>query len=113
MHLEQANAARADKTLNTVINWPEWGLLTYRQVIEQGKFVGKRITIENSVRFNRSKFNQMTDRDQIEYNKRLNVTKQVYCLYTSETHNFDVPKVVYEYANGLPEWETKDYSTKY
>lgn len=91
-------------------NFNDWGIKSYRQLIDEGKFSGKYKSIENAVQFDRIKYNRMRGAEQAEYVKKLNrkVTKYNLQVAGNDSSLFTVSKEIFDYAN-LPELPEKNY----
>lgn len=81
-NINKALSAKADKILDTKMNYSRFGILTRRQFCEKMLDLGAIPSIEQvpAVQYNRRKFNRMDYKEQREYEKRLAKTKVEYCL---------------------------------
>jgi len=95
------NQARQLKALHKVYNWPNYGIKSHLQLIDEGCFLRGEIGQEPSVKWNRRKFNNMDYSEQKEYERKLDTMVPEYRLYTSETSFYPVPKLVYDYFISL------------
>lgn len=89
-----------------------WGVSTYRQALQENRFVGKYISVENAVKYNRVKYNRSGPGEQEAYEARMNVKKTVYHLALNDERSLEVSKLVFDWAN-LPQWPDRDYYTKF
>ena len=104
--------ASLKKALDTKYNFVEWGVISYRELLEKGVFTGKRKSLENAVKFDRRKFNRMDQREQDQFIKRFNQVKTTYNLQVSDNSSFEVSKAIFDYAN-VPELPETNYVQTY
>ncbi len=102
--------------LDKLWNFPEYGVSTYRKLLDKGIFSGKYKSIENAVQFDRLKDHRMNNQEQKAYYERVNKKKVVYCLQYAddpEKRNYiEVSKAIYDYAN-VPELPEKNLWLEY
>ena len=102
-------------SITKVYNFPDFGVKSFKNLIDEGVFVSKHRTKRNAMEYNRIKFNRMDYAQQAEYDKKLNKEKITYDLQLSDVNGggtYQVSKQVYDYAN-IPETEEKSYYIKY
>ena len=86
-----------------------YGVFSWREVIDMGKFAARQVSIENAVKYNRRKYNGMDWNEQNEYVRKLSKKKITYSLVYPNEIFVDCPKLVWEYANKLPVIEKNFY----
>jgi hypothetical protein len=94
-------AARQTQVLHKEYRWPKYGVKSYLQLINDSVFVRAEIHNIPSVQFNRIKYNRMDNAQQEEYERKLDLMVPEYCLYTSGSSFYSVPKLVYDYFVSL------------
>lgn len=99
-------------SLNKIYRFDEFGDKSFKNIIDEGRFVSKFKSKQNAIDFDRIKFNRMDNAQQVEYVKKFNKEKIVYNLRLRDGGLHEVSKEVYDYAQ-LPETEEKNYYTKY
>ena len=99
-------------TLDKKYNFNDFGIKSYRELIDQNEFVSKFKSINNSSDFDRIKFNRMRGEEQLKYVQRLNKQVNKYNLTLRDGSFYEVSKEIFDYAD-IPETETKNYYTKF
>lgn len=89
---------KADKALDRKYNF-SFGLYSFKEAINKGKFVSKQKGLESRVKYSRTKFNRMDHAEQQEYEKKMKEKKEVYYLTLPDGCIVDCPKLVWEWAN--------------
>lgn len=98
--LEKANAARLDAALDKQWRFKN-GISTFRALIEAGEFDRAEVGETPLATWNRRKFNRMDQRQQAEYQRKMDTTKPEYRLFrTGCPHGswVPVPKMVFDWA---------------
>jgi len=95
------NNARQMKLLRKEFTWPVWGVKSYLQLIDEGRFIRAEIGEEPSVKYNRVKYNRMNWNEQREYDRKLETMVPEYRLYTDDSVYYPVPKLVHDYYISL------------
>ena len=103
--LIKANEARKENALNKLYKFSDFGIKSFKQLIDNGTFVDSKITEEPKVRYDRRKFNRMDYAQQEVYEARMKETKTVHKLYYNEKEYAEVSKYVFEYYNETQEKE--------
>jgi hypothetical protein len=100
--------------LDKKYNFDDYGIKSYRELIDAGKFRSKFKSISNASDFDRIKFNRMRGKEQVEYVRKLNKQKIQYNLKPNNAEEtfYTVKKEVFDYAN-IPETEEKNFYTKF
>ena len=99
--LLNANEARLQKCLLQRLRLNN-EVLTIKDAINSGKFVSAQSREVPKVKWNRSKFNNMSSwQEQQEYEKKLQEKKTVYELHMPDGCFYEIPKMVYDYYNSL------------
>ena len=101
-------------SLDKKYNFDDYGIKSYKELIDAGKFRSKFKSISNASDFNRIKFNRMRGKEQVEYVRKLNKQKIQYNLKLNNAEEtfYTVKKEVFDYAN-IPETEEKNFYTKF
>ena len=104
--LTRANAARLDAALDKPYQF-SFGIATYRQAADAGRFSHCEAGTKPAVEWNRRKFNRMDARQQAEYQRKLDTMIPVYRLYNAGCPHdsfVECPKMVFDWskARGLP-----------
>jgi len=102
-NLTAANLARLNAALDKQYRF-FFGVSTFRQAIEAGRFSRAEVQEIPSVQWNRVKFNRMDYRQQAEYQRKLDTTKPDYRLfYAGCPHGSSVgcPKIVLDYFESV------------
>jgi hypothetical protein len=104
--LTHANAARLDAALDKPYRF-SFGIATFRQAAEAGRFSHCEASTKPAVEWNRRKFNRMDARQQAEYQRKLDTLVPSYQLYIAGCHHdsyVECPKMVFDWfkARGLP-----------
>jgi hypothetical protein len=99
-------------TLDKKYNFNDFGIKSYRELIDRNEFVSKFKSINNSADFNRIKYNRMRGEEQLKYVQRLNKQVNKYNLTLRDSSFYEVSKEIFDYAD-IPETETKNYYTKF
>lgn len=109
MSIEVAQAARADKALNGLVRTEEYGVTTYREWMQKSKRDGMAVSVSTKPRidFNRIKYNRMTGREQVEYERK--TAERVPCYRLHKPYHEDeiigiyieIRKVDFDYFNSL------------
>lgn len=87
----------------------DFGVYSWKEAIDAGKFIARQVSVENAVKYNRRKYNRMDWDEQKEYVKTLSKKKVVYSLVKPNGNFVDCPKLVWEYAAKLPIQEKNFY----
>ena len=100
--------------LDKKYNFDDYGIKSYRELIDAGKFRSKFKSISNASDFDRIKFNRMRGKEQVEYVRKLNKQKIQYNLKLNNAEEtfYTVKKEVFDYAN-IPETEEQNFYTKF
>ncbi len=99
--LSKANAARLAAALDKPYPF-SFGVSTFRQAIDAGKFSRAERGEKPSVQWNRRKFNRMAHRQQAEYERKLDTLVPAYRLFNSGCPHgswVEAPKMVFDYFN--------------
>ena len=99
-------------TLDKKYNFNDFGIKSYRELIDRNEFVSKFKSVNNSSDFDRIKFNRMRGEEQLKYVQRLNKQVNKYNLTLRDGSFYEVSKEIFDYAD-IPETETKNYYTKF
>ena len=99
-------------TLDKKYNFNDFGIKSYRELIDRNEFVSKFKSINNSADFDRIKYNRMRGEEQLKYVQRLNKQVNKYNLTLRDSSFYEVSKEIFDYAD-IPETETKNYYTKF
>lgn len=100
--------------LDKKYNFDDYGIKSYRELIDARKFRSKFKSISNASDFDRIKFNRMRGKEQVEYVRKLNKQKIQYNLKLNNAEEtfYTVKKEVFDYAN-IPETEEQNFYTKF
>jgi len=100
-NLTAANEARKEKSLDKLWNFSDYGISSFRELIDKGVFVKSESKLVPQLQYNRIKYNRMNNfREQEDYYKKCTEkTKLSYSLYYSETVSTEVSKFVFDYFN--------------
>lgn len=104
--LTLANAARLNAALDKPYRF-SFGIATYRQAAESGRFSHGAVGSKPSVEWNRRRFNRMDQREQDAYQRKLDTLVPAYRLYLANDSQgcwVECPKMVFEWfiARNLP-----------
>ena len=99
-------------SLEKKYRFPEYGIVSYKDLIDRGIFKSKFKSKTNAVKYDRNKFNRMDGNEQKKYYEKLNKPKFEYNLTFEDGSYYSVPKEVYDYAN-INETDEKNYYTNY
>ena len=80
--LNAANAARLNAALDKRYAFT-FGVYTFRQAIEAGRFSRAEAGHAPGVKWDRRKFNRMNHKEQAEYHRKLDTMKPEYRLYNA------------------------------
>ena len=97
--LTAANSARLDAALDKQYRF-SFGVYTFRRAIEVGRFSHADTGQVPSVQWNRRKFNRMDNRQQAEYQRKMDALKTEYRLFNAGCPQGSwvaAPKMVYDY----------------
>jgi len=100
--LSKANQARREKALNKLYRFNSHGVTNFKNLIDKGIFVKSEMELVPELKYNRSKFNAMSNwnGEQDEYYRRsTEKTKPAYFLYYDERISNEVSKFVFDYYN--------------
>ena len=100
--ITKAQQARAEKILNTLVNFSDYGVKTRREWLEIKKWEGCTVeeTDQPKVKYNRTKYNRMGWKEQQEYEAKMAERKPLYKLNNADCkHNsfFEITKTEYDY----------------
>ena len=98
-NLSNANKVRKDKALNKLWNFSDYGVKSFKQLIDMGIFIKSEIYKESKIKWNRVKFNRMNFREQEAYELKMKETKNTYLLYYNETTSTECSRFVFDYFN--------------
>lgn len=101
-NLTAANHARQEKALNKLYRFNNHGVKSFKQLIDANVFISSKEELEPELKYNRIKFNRMTNwnGEQDEYYRRCTEkTKKAYFLYYDERTSTEVSKLVFDYFN--------------
>lgn len=101
-------------SLDKKYNFSDFGIKSYRELIDAGKFSSKFKSISNASDFDRIKFNRMRGSEQVEYVRKLNKQKIEYNLRLNNDDRtfYTVKKEIFDYAD-IPETEEQNFYTKF
>lgn len=104
-NLDKARQAKNDKSLDTLVRYEEYGVLTRREWLKKQQVKGAYVTTqeEPKYRFDRIKYNRMSSyKEQEEYDRKMEEKKIGYSLrfYGSNTF-WDISKTEYDYFQNL------------
>lgn len=100
MSLERANKARYAKALIKKYRFSDYGIASFKDLIDRGVFSSSEISTVPKYKYNRLKYNRMNHEEQKAYEEKLKQTKKQYSLiYKDSEYSTDVPKCVYDYFN--------------
>jgi DNA repair protein RadC len=107
-------AKGGEVSLDKKYNFDDYGIKSYRELIDAGKFRSKFKSISNASDFDRIKFNRMRGREQVEYVRKLNKQKIQYNLRLNNVDGtfYTVKKEIFDYAN-IPETEEQNFYTQF
>jgi hypothetical protein len=97
--LSAANAARLNAALDKRYRF-SFGVFTFREAIESGKFSHAEQGETPSVPWDRRKFNRMGPKEQAEYQRKLNTLKPEYRLFNAGCPHGSwvaAPKIVFDW----------------
>ncbi len=104
-NINAARAAKNDKSLNTLVRYEEYGVITRREWLNRQQVKGAYVTTqeEPKYRYNRVKYNRMSSHaEQEEYERKLKETKIGYSLRLPGQNVFwDITKTEYEYFQNI------------
>ena len=107
-NLTAANETRKNKALDKLWNFTDYGVTNFRKLIDKGVFIKSKTELVPQLKYNRRKFNRMTNfnGEQDEYYRKCTEkTKTVYYLVYKELwkgkyeSSTEVSKFVYDYFN--------------
>ena len=98
-NLKKANQVRREKAINKLYRFNDYGVKSFKQLIDANTFIKAETELIPELKYNRVKFNRMTDQtEQDEYYRRsTEKTKEAYFLYYDETTSTQCSKYVYDY----------------
>ena len=102
-NLTAANLARLNAALDKQYRF-SFGVFTFRQAIEAGRFSRAEVGKKPSAQWDRRKFNRMDARQQAEYQRKLDTMKPAYrLLYAGCPHGLwvECPKIVLEHFESV------------
>jgi hypothetical protein len=99
-------------SLEKKYSFSEYGVVSYKNLIDRGIFKSKFKSKINAVKYDRNKFNRMDGNEQKKYYEKLNKQKFEYNLTFEDGSFYSVPKEVYDYAN-INETDEQNYYTNY
>ena len=101
-NLLKANEARKENALNKLWNFENYGVTSFKKLIDKGVFVKSDFELVPELQFDRRKSNRMSNwnGEQEAYEKRCTEkTKKSYSLYYDERISTEVSIYVFEYYN--------------
>ena len=104
--LSKANKARKDKAINKLWNFSDYGVKSFKQLIDKGVFIKAKIEMEPALKYNRKKFNYGFNNQEAQdeyYRRCTEKTKKVYYLYYDDSISTNVSKFVFDYYNEIQE----------
>jgi len=108
--LTKAQEVRKEKALNKLYNF-NGETTSFKTRIDRGDYVRSEVKEVSRYKWNRRKFNQMSQREQIEYEKKMKLKKVEYRLYTGEDTINDVGEWIYDYFNNKTKAKAKPMIT--
>jgi len=100
--LTAANSARANKALDKLYNFSDYGVTSFRKLIEKEVFVKSKEELEPALKYNRKKFNYGFNNQEAQdeyYRRCTEKTKKAYYLYYDDRISTQVSKFVFDYYN--------------
>ena len=83
-------------TLDKKYNFNDFGIKSYRELIDRNEFVSKFKSINNSADFDRIKYNRMRGEEQLKYVQRLNKQVNKYNLTLMDGSFYEVSKEIFD-----------------
>lgn len=101
-NLTKANQVRKETALNKLWNFSKHGVTSFKNLIDNDVFIKSKTELVPKLKYNRRKFNRMTNfnGEQDEYYRKCTEkVKPAYYLYYDERISTEVSKFVYDYFN--------------
>ena len=102
-NLNNANLKKLNNALDREYNFLEFGISTFRNMINENKFIRVEQKEIPKIQFNRVKYNRMNGKQQKEYDILLNEKKIEYRFYYNDFSFIVVPKTIFDYYNKIKE----------
>ena len=100
--IQAAQKAKAEKSLNVVVRYPE-GIMTRKEWIELQFKNGSTVeeSTKNKIDYNRTKFNRMNYKEQEEYLSKCYEKIPCYNLTMKDESFYHISKAEFDYFNSL------------
>ena len=102
--MTKARQAKADKVLDTLVNYSDYGIKTRRQFLELVHKTGGTATetTKPKVRWDRRKYNRMDWDEQKEYDRKCAEMIPEYIIFPPKSVSFyEVTRTEFDYFNNL------------
>lgn len=82
--------------LQKKIRFSDGGIYSWAELVESNKYIKTEIAEIPAVKWNRTKYNRMDNREQLEYEKRMKEKKTEYRLLTDDDMFLKIPKMLFD-----------------